>query len=81
MRQYEPIWRQLKTKKVVSITANRALHPRIIKAVIKEKWLDVGYKLEIEPDWAKLSYTIRHSVITFSLNRIRNLHNIQEHML
>lgn len=67
MRKYESIWIKLKKEKQVSLTANRLLHPRIIKAVIKEKWGDVGYKVQIEPAHARLSYTIKHSVLTFYL--------------
>lgn len=67
MRQYERIWEQLKLKKEVSITANRLLHPRILKAVVKEKWKDVGYKIQIEPRRAILSHSAHHSVLTFKL--------------
>lgn len=45
MRQYQPIWERLKEKKEVSIAAPVELHPRIIKAVKKEKYKDTGYKL------------------------------------
>lgn len=74
MRQYEPIWFQLKSlsqseasSKGVSITAPRALHRRIIKAVKKEKWMDIGYKLLIEPKTALLSHSQRNSILTFKL--------------
>jgi hypothetical protein len=67
MREYEPIWIKLKQTKQVSLTANRALHARIIKAVKKEKWKDVGYKLEIEPRIATLSHATKGSIITFFL--------------
>ena len=67
-RFYFPIWEKLKKEKQVSITANRSLHARIIKAVKKEKWMDVGYKLEIEPRVATLSHSRKHSVLTFFLS-------------
>lgn len=74
MRQYQPIWNKLKSlplqeasKKGVSVTANRALHSRIIKAVIKEKWIDIGYKLEMEPRKMIMEHTVKHAVITFYL--------------
>ncbi len=73
-RFYEPIWIKLKSMPPseassigVSITANRLLHPRIIKAVIKEKWMDLGFKLQLDDKTAKLSYTRKHAVITFYL--------------
>jgi hypothetical protein len=81
MRQYEPVWNELKKKKVARITAHRALHPRIIKAVIKEKWMDVGYKIEIDPYHAFISYSIKHSIVTFTLTLKLNTANITENML
>lgn len=74
MRQYEPIWLQLKAlpqaqaaSKGVSVTAPRALHRRIIKAVKKEKWMDIGYKILIEPKTALLSHAQKNSILTFFL--------------
>lgn len=74
MRQYEPIWKKLKSmpleeasKKGVSVTANRVLHPRILKAVVKEKWLDLGYKIQMEPRKMVLEHTRKNAVITFYL--------------
>ena len=76
MRRYEPIWEQLKKlltapkeerAKGVSIIANRAHHPRIIKAVIKEKWSDFGFKAVHAPRVARLNYIRQHSKITFFL--------------
>jgi hypothetical protein len=67
MREYQPIWNQLKKDRVVSITANRLLHPRIIKAVTKEKWMDVGYKVQCDPSYAKLHVSANNSILTFSL--------------
>lgn len=64
---YTPIWSQLKKDKEVSLTANRLLHPRIIKAVTKRKLLDVAYKLEIEPRIAVLSHARKNSILTFFL--------------
>lgn len=74
LRHYNPIWRQLKalsrelaSTKGISISAPRPLHRRIIKAVKKEKWLDLGYKLEIEPRKATLHHVRDGSKITFLL--------------
>ena len=74
MRHYESVW--IKLKKLdrkaagsvgISVTANRVLHARIIKAVIKEKWKDLGFKLQSEIYHTRLSYSIKNSVITFYL--------------
>lgn len=75
VRQYQPIWEKLKavplseaSTKGVSVTANRVLHPRIIKAVVKEKWMDLGYKLAIEPRKCILTHSRKHAVLTFYLD-------------
>lgn len=76
MRVYEPIWHSLKRllkappserAKGISIIANRAHHPRIIKAVIKEKWSDMGFKSVNLPRIARLSYARKESKLTFFL--------------
>ena len=67
MRYYQGIWEKLKKDKVVRITANRHHHPRIIKAVTKEKWLDVGFKIEIEPRRPWMTHTSDHAILTFHL--------------
>lgn len=75
MRQYEPIWNKLKAlsrtdaKNIgVSITAPRVMHRRIIKAVKKEKWMDVGYKIQVEPNTALLTHSRNGSILTFYLS-------------
>lgn len=73
MRMYQEIWFRLKKNKVVQVTANKALHPRIIKAVTKEKWMDREYKIEIEPRESFMDHTIKGSIITFTLE-LRLLH-------
>ena len=69
MRQYQPIWEALKKGGVCIITAPAPLHRRIIKAVIKEKYNDLGYKLELAENnkRAKIVYTKKHSMIEFKL--------------
>jgi len=74
MRQYEPIWHTLKSlpeeqaKTVgIKITAPRVMHRRIIKAVTKEKYKDIGYKISIEPRVAIMEHSRAESVITFTL--------------
>lgn len=74
MRQYETIWTKLKQLPAneaaevgVSVAAPRTLHARIIKAVIKEKWKDLGYKLLLDDKRATLSYVQKHAIITFFL--------------
>lgn len=47
MREYQPIWNRIKTTNSASIVASPELHRRIIKAVIKEKYMDTAYKKEL----------------------------------
>lgn len=75
MRKYQEIWERLKKLDIntartvgISITANPLVHPRIIKAVKKEKWKDRVYKLTIEPRTSLLITAISGNIITFKLN-------------
>jgi len=86
MRQYEPIWNKLKQMPLrdastigVSLTANRALHRRIVKAVQKEKYGDVAYKISIEPLKTVLSYTRKDSLLTFRLHIAEGSINLLDH--
>jgi hypothetical protein len=71
LRKYQPIWESLKVSKTVRISAHKSLHPRIKKAVQKEKDIDLLYKFEvseIRPHvCAILRMTSAGSVITFQL--------------
>jgi hypothetical protein len=47
MRMYEPAWLQLKTKGKVRLAAPPGLHRRIVKAITKEKDMDLGFKMDM----------------------------------
>lgn len=71
---YDPIWEKLKELPIkeaetvgVKITANRLLHPRIIKAVTKRKLLDIGFKVQIHPMWTVLHPNSAGAIIHFTL--------------
>lgn len=70
-RKYQPVWEQIKTLGFCEISAHRAHHPRIRKALRKEKDLDYGYKLhctELEPPiraWVRV--TQKGAVLRFTL--------------
>ena len=73
-RQYYPIWSRLKAlapklaeTQGISVSAPRALHKRIAKAVRKEKWLDLGYKILIQPKYARLTTSRSGGILTFYL--------------
>ena len=87
MRQYEPIWNKLKsmprneaTNIGVSITAPRVMHRRIIKAVKKEKWMDIGYKIQVEPNVTILTHSRNGSILTFYISFYLNLPVNMEHI-
>jgi|JI10StandDraft_1071094.scaffolds.fasta_scaffold1233258_2 hypothetical protein len=44
LRMYEPIWLSLKEHKSATISCPPRLHKRLVKAVIKEKWMDDKFK-------------------------------------
>ena len=71
MRKYEPIWTQIKQHLKCEISAHKAYHRRIIKAVTKEKDMDLGYKLYLSelnpPKHALMFSTSKGAVITFTL--------------
>lgn len=51
--RYTPIWRELKTKGKVRLTAPTILHKRIIKAVKKRKDKDLAYRFSLSEDHKK----------------------------
>jgi hypothetical protein len=69
-RKYYPAWVKLKRDKVIKIAAHPAFHARILKAVIKEKDMDVMYKYEMSEACrrAVISYTKNASELTIKLN-------------
>lgn len=69
MRQYETIWYKLKTEHRVSVSSPRHYHKRIIKAVKKEKWKDLVFKLTLAElgRSARLSAGSSGPVVTFIL--------------
>lgn len=70
VRQYTPIWNALKVKGTVKITAPVAFHRRIIRAVIKEKDMDMGFKFEVSESGKpspRISYKKVGSIIEFKL--------------
>jgi hypothetical protein len=73
MRHYEPIWNQIKQTGYCEISAHKALHRRIIKAIWKEKLQDLAFKqecLESTPPIRCITYTeVTGSVIKFRLEK------------
>ena len=45
-RKYSPVWKKIKEDGFVEISAHKAYHRRIIKAIAKEKDLDLLFKME-----------------------------------
>ena len=70
MRTYQPIWENLKQYSTVTIQANPSAHPRIIKAVAKEKDKDLAYRLMIAESYQRsiLRAKINGNQVTFILD-------------
>lgn len=68
-RKYEPIWEQLKKKHKCTITAPIKMHKRIMTAVVKEKYQDIGFKYELQElgKVARISKSAKGSMLTFTL--------------
>jgi hypothetical protein len=71
-RQYFPIWEQIKQTGMCEISTHKAFHRRIIKAVIKEKYMDLGFKLECSESYPPIVTTMEikksASIIKFILH-------------
>ena len=59
-RKYSSIWKALKSSGACAIAAPVPLHARIIKAVIKEKYMDLGFKMKASE--ARKYYKIEHEI-------------------
>lgn len=60
-RKYEAAWKKLKEKNIIKIAAHPAVHARILKAVIKEKDMDVVYKMQMAEDCKRAIISHRHN--------------------
>jgi hypothetical protein len=71
MRQYTPIWNEIKLNGKCDVVVHRRLHQRVIHALWKEKDLDLAYKLECaesNPPISAILYSQRDgTVIKFRL--------------
>lgn len=67
--RYQPIWDTLKEKRHAKLVAPAVLHKRIIKAVIKRKDVDVGYKFLCAEQFkkARIKYKTTGNIIEFYL--------------
>ena len=71
MRQYQPLWNRIKEKGVASVAAPKFLHPRIVKAVSKEKWMDTVFKWQLGENCqiAILTHKSEMNKLTFFLTK------------
>lgn len=80
MRKYQPIWERIKSDGIASIIAPIESHARIIQAVRKEKWRDVGWRLLASErnTRVELQEEVVANKITFSLVHIDiiNIHTL-----
>lgn len=72
-RKYQEIWEQIKAKGKCELVTHTAWHPRVKKAVLKEKDNDLGFKLmmgeeykrarlKVESIGAKMIFTLITSI-------------------
>lgn len=64
LNTYGPIWNLLKQKGYCKIAVPKPLQKRVIKAVIKEKYKDLGHKFMVH---SRLKYIVSGSQIEFWL--------------
>ena len=57
MGQYKDAWNQLKSRGKIVLASPSQFHARIIKALVKEKNKDLGYKLQLSEDNRKAVFT------------------------
>ena len=60
IRQYQPIWEQIKKTGTATLIAPVTSYARVIQAVHKEKWRDTGWKLLTSE--AGVHYTLESSI-------------------
>lgn len=71
LRQYQPIWNQIKVHKKATVIVPGFYHARIIKAVMKERSLDIAFRNLLKKKGIRLQLTKESDpikgTITFSL--------------
>lgn len=72
VRKYQPVWERIKAREVVTLEVLPALVARVKKAVIKEKDMDLGFK--VLNDHAKfrliVDYSMEKKHLTFRLSSL-----------
>lgn len=72
LRMYQPAWIQLKScpGQPLVISAASRLHPRIYKAIVKEKYMDQVFHLDLDFKnyTSRLSHTSRGNALTITLH-------------
>jgi hypothetical protein len=78
MRQYQPIWIALKSKGNLKVAIPKQLHRRVIKAVMKERYMDDGFKLELLENEQRcwIQYAAKGEVVEFTLKYSLGLKDI-----
>lgn len=60
-RKYQAAWEQLKRDGFIRIAAHKLVHKRIVKAIVKEKNIDLVYKYVLAED-------CKHAIISHKRN-------------
>lgn len=72
MRQYEPAWEALKKNGSVRLAVPKGLHRRVVKAILKEKYRDIGYRLQMLEKKIRLriEYECTGNIVVLKLKQI-----------
>jgi len=70
-RMYEEVWKRIKKDKKVTLQVEPFLVPRVSKAVKKEKYMDLGFKVinGLDYYWLKIIYEENTKHLIFELHQ------------
>lgn len=80
MRKYQVIWEKIKKDKHCTVVAPAIVHARILKAVIKEKYMDSAFKLCNDHDYFYLhtDSNRKENKIVFTLKQRLGLEGVKD---
>lgn len=80
MRKYQAIWEKIKRDKVATLEVHPAHFARVVKAVIKEKCIDFGFKLFNDHDnfWLKIERFPEKHRLVFRLKQTLGLEGVKD---
>lgn len=77
MRQYQPIWEQIKRTKRARLVAPAFNHAKIVQAVMKERSLDTSFRNLLKQHNIRLELVklanAKKGTLSFKLIRVKNI--------